>query len=81
MSKDIQVSKPNLFVSSNVISKHLDSKHIVLLMIFKESMFSGLECLELPAEVTNLLKQFEDIFPLIYHQIYRPYLVPGAALL
>ncbi|CAM8911120.1 unnamed protein product [Rhodiola kirilowii] len=85
MSKGNKLSKTNLYVTPNTVFK---SREQVLLMVFKEVLFSGQEKQDLPAAVLELLDKFIDVFPEeippglpsirgIEHQID---LVPGAPL-
>ncbi|KAL1204567.1 RNA-directed DNA polymerase-like protein [Cardamine amara subsp. amara] len=88
LDKGDQVSKTNLYITPTAVSKSLESKDTVLLMIFKESLVSGQGQEGYPTEVQGLLEKFADVFPEdippglppirgIEHQID---LVPGAPL-
>ncbi|XP_033145199.1 uncharacterized protein LOC117133324 [Brassica rapa] len=41
----------------------MDHASKVLLMVFRESCFAGIEATELPAEVQGLMEQYKDVFP------------------
>lgn len=88
MDKGAKMSKTNLYVSPSTVLNSLNSKNTVLLMIFREGLFSGTEEKEVPKEILELLEKFTDVFPEevpaglpplrgIEHQID---LVPGAPL-
>ncbi|XP_048627497.1 uncharacterized protein LOC125596364 [Brassica napus] len=41
----------------------MDHASKVLLMVFRESCFAGIEATEVPAEVQGLMEQYKDVFP------------------
>ncbi|XP_013601193.1 PREDICTED: uncharacterized protein LOC106308590 [Brassica oleracea var. oleracea] len=41
----------------------MDHSSKVLLMVFREGCFAGIEAQELPAEVQGLMEQYKDVFP------------------
>ncbi|KAL1225401.1 hypothetical protein V5N11_009055 [Cardamine amara subsp. amara] len=63
MSKGKKLSKTNLYITPNTVLKSLELKEEVLLMIFKEGLFSGQEEQELPPAVLELLNRFSNVFP------------------
>ncbi|CAA7058081.1 unnamed protein product [Microthlaspi erraticum] len=63
MDKGAKLSKTNLFVSFNTVLKSSVHQEQVLLMIFKENMFSSQEEKELPSEIQSLIAKYKDIFP------------------
>ncbi|WZY93770.1 hypothetical protein YC2023_066099 [Brassica napus] len=88
MTQSGQVSHTNLYMTSGQVLKSLQRETQVLLMIFKEGCFAGLEAPEVPDVVQDLMGRYKDVFPDeipaglppirgIEHQID---LVPGAPL-
>ncbi|XP_048630705.1 uncharacterized protein LOC125604320 [Brassica napus] len=88
MTQSGQVSNTNLYMTSGQVLKSLQRETQVLLMIFKEGCFAGLEAPEVPDVVQDLMGRYKDVFPDeipaglppirgIEHQID---LVPGAPL-
>ncbi|KAL1213521.1 RNA-directed DNA polymerase-like protein [Cardamine amara subsp. amara] len=63
MSKGKKLSKTNLYITPITVLKSLELKEEVLLMIFKEGLFSGQEEQELPPAVLELLNRFSNVFP------------------
>ncbi|KAG7572513.1 Reverse transcriptase domain [Arabidopsis suecica] len=63
MSKGAKVSKTHLYITHAVVSKSLEQKETVLLMIFKECLVSGPEPSLIPTEVKGIMKKFADVFP------------------
>ncbi|XP_048629617.1 uncharacterized protein LOC125601539 [Brassica napus] len=58
-----KVSKTNLYITSSQVVKSLHHETHVLLMVFRESCFAGIEATELPGEVQGLMEQYKDVFP------------------
>ena len=88
MDQASKESKTNLYINSGQVMKTLYDHTHVLLMVFKEGCFAGLEVQELPSEVQDLMERYKEVFPEdipaglppirgIEHQID---LVPGAPL-
>ncbi|XP_010467548.1 PREDICTED: uncharacterized protein LOC104747594 [Camelina sativa] len=55
MSKGAKSNKTNLYITPSTVLKSINSQDKVLLMIFKEGLFSGQEEKDLPPEVLELL--------------------------
>ncbi|KAG7556876.1 Integrase catalytic core [Arabidopsis suecica] len=88
MSKGAKSKKTNLYITPSTVLRSVNSQDKVLLMVFKEGLFSGQEEKDLPPEILELLERFKEVFPEeippglppirgIEHQID---LVPGAPL-
>lgn len=88
MAKEVEVSKNNLYITANTVSKTMTAKGIVLLIFFKECLSTYSDDLELSSTVKAILEGFRDVFPEeipaglppihgIEHQIN---LVPGSTL-
>ncbi|CDY71285.1 BnaAnng36860D, partial [Brassica napus] len=58
-----QVSNTNHYMTSAQVHKSLQRETQVLLMIFKEGCFAGLEAPEVPDVVQDLMGRYKDVFP------------------
>ncbi|CAN7093075.1 unnamed protein product, partial [Brassica rapa subsp. narinosa] len=63
MTQSGQVSNTNLYMTSGQVLKSLQRETQVLLMIFKEGCFAGLEAPEVPDVVQDLMGRYKDVFP------------------
>ena len=63
MDHSSKVSKTNMYLTSSQVVKSLYHETQVLLMVFREGCFAGIEAQELPAEVQGLMEQYKDVFP------------------